>query len=47
MSCDDGFSVASRKKAEVVAMGQMHVLKEHRKRVPSAEMAKMVRTRKT
>lgn len=47
MSCDDGFSVASRKRGEVVAMGQLHVWKEHGKKVPSAEMAKMVKTRKS
>ncbi len=46
MSCDDGFSVGSRKRSEVVAMGQLHVWKEHHKKVPSSEMVKMVKTRK-
>lgn len=43
LSCDDGFSVKSSKKSEVIAYAKSHIRKEHHRNMKNSEISKMVR----
>ena len=47
LACPCGFSMTSHKRGEVVEMGKMHAWGSHRRRASTAEVARMVKTRKT
>ena len=43
LGCDDGFSVRSRKKSEVVDFAKRHIQKEHHQRMKSLDISRMVK----
>jgi hypothetical protein len=43
VACDDGFQVVTKDHKELVAMTQMHVDRQHHKKVSEAEVMKMAK----